>query len=97
LNKNLLLFEQNNKKATCKSIKATVVGSTRVISYKDIVEAQKQRDLKEAAAEITQGRRSKQKASIEALGKRLYSQELKEAEHEIKELGIEEYCSVLRF
>jgi hypothetical protein len=53
LNENLLLFEQNNEKVTYKSIKATVVGSARVMSYKDIVKAQKQRDLKEAAAEVT--------------------------------------------
>ena len=63
LDENLLLFEQNNEKATYKSIKATVVGSARVMSYEDIVEAQKQCNLKEAAAEVTQGRRSKQKAS----------------------------------
>jgi len=63
LDENLLLFEQNNEKATCKSIKATVVGSAKVMSYKDIVKAQKQRDLKEAVAEVTQGRRSKWKAS----------------------------------
>jgi hypothetical protein len=97
LDKNLLLFKQNNEKATCKSIKATVVDSAKVMSYKDIVEVQKQRDLKEAAAEVTQGRRSKQKASTQVLRKRSHSQELEEAEHEIKELGMEEYCSVLRF
>jgi hypothetical protein len=36
-----------------------VVGSARVMSYEDIVEAQKQPDLKEAAAKVTLGRRSK--------------------------------------
>jgi hypothetical protein len=41
LNENLLLFEQNNEKITRKLIKATIVGGARVISYKDIVEAQK--------------------------------------------------------
>ncbi|KAH8743927.1 hypothetical protein BGZ57DRAFT_707836, partial [Hyaloscypha finlandica] len=59
LDENLLLFEQNNEKATRKSIRATVVGSTRVMSYEDIIEAQKQRDIKEAAAKVTRGRRSK--------------------------------------
>jgi hypothetical protein len=54
---NLLLFEQNNKKTTRNSIKATVVGSARVLSYKDIVEAQKKRDEKEAGAEAVRGRR----------------------------------------
>ena len=46
LDKNLLLFEQNNKKTTRKSMKATVVGSARVMSYEDIVEAQQKRDMK---------------------------------------------------
>jgi hypothetical protein len=67
------------------------------MSYEDIVEAQKQRDLKEAAAKVTRGRRSKRNASTQVLGKRSRGQELEEAEHEIKELGLEEYCSVLRF
>ncbi|KAH9205436.1 hypothetical protein DL95DRAFT_491157, partial [Leptodontidium sp. 2 PMI_412] len=59
LDENLLLFEQNNEKAARKSIRATVVGSARVMSYEDIVQAQKQRDIKEAAAEATRGRRLK--------------------------------------
>jgi hypothetical protein len=57
LDENLLLFKHNNEKATPKSIKATVVGSARVMSYEDIVEVQKQRDIKEAAAEAIQRRR----------------------------------------
>jgi hypothetical protein len=39
LDKNILLFEQNNKKTTCTSMKATVVGTAKVLSYEDIVEA----------------------------------------------------------
>ena len=38
---------------TYKSIRATVVGSARVLSYKNIVKAQKQRDIKKAAAKAT--------------------------------------------
>jgi hypothetical protein len=49
----LLFFEQNNKKATRKSIKATVVNSAKVISYKNIVKAQKQRNVKKVAAKAT--------------------------------------------
>jgi hypothetical protein len=52
LDKNLLLFEQNSEKVVHKSIKATVVGSARVLSYKDIVKAQKQHDIKEAVADV---------------------------------------------
>jgi hypothetical protein len=39
LDENLLLFEQNNEKATRKSIRAIVVGSARVMSYEDIIKA----------------------------------------------------------
>ncbi|PMD59026.1 uncharacterized protein K444DRAFT_724793, partial [Hyaloscypha bicolor E] len=97
LDKNLLLFKQNNEKATRKSIRAIVVGSTRVMSYEDIVEAQKQRDIKETAAEAARGRRSKRGPSTQVLGKRSRDQELEEAEHEIRGSGMAEYCSVLDF
>jgi hypothetical protein len=97
LDENSLLFEQNNEKTTCKSIRATVVGSTRVMSYEDIVEAQRQRDLKEATAEVSRGRRSKRNPAAQVLRKRSHGQELEEAEQEIKALGMEEYCSVLDF
>ena len=51
--------EQNSEKTTRKSMKVTVVGSARIMSYEDIVEAQKQRDIKEAAAKATQRRQSR--------------------------------------
>jgi hypothetical protein len=98
LDENALLFEQNNEKATRKSIRATVVGSARVMTYEDIVEAQKQRDIKDAAAAVTgDRRRSKRKPPAQILGKRSRTQELEEARKEIKASGIEEYCSVLKF
>jgi len=97
LDENLLLFEQNNEKATRKSIKATVVGSARVMSYEDIVEAQKQRDIKDAAT-VTRGRGSKRRnPTAQVLGKRSRGQELEEAEHEIRASGMAGYCSVLDF
>jgi hypothetical protein len=39
LDENMLLFEQNNEKTTRISIKATVMGTAKVLSYEDIVEA----------------------------------------------------------
>jgi hypothetical protein len=39
LDENMLLFEQNNEKTTRTSMKATVVGTAKVLSYEDIVEA----------------------------------------------------------
>ena len=97
LDENLLLFEQNNEKTTRKSIKATVVGSARVMSYEDIVEAQRQRDIKEAAAEAVRRRRSNRKSSSQVLGKRSRSEELEQAEREIRTLGMAKYYSVLDF
>jgi hypothetical protein len=40
LDKNLLLFKQNNEKNAGTSIKTTIVGTAKVLSYEDIVEAQ---------------------------------------------------------
>jgi hypothetical protein len=100
LDENLLFFEQNNKRNTRKSIKATAVSSAKVMSYKDIVEAQKQRDIKEANTGPVPGRgrgRPKRKSPAQVLGKRSRSKEVEVAEHKIKSLGLEEYCSVLRF
>lgn len=80
-----------------KFIKAAVVGNARVTSYENIVEAQKQRDLKEAAAEAFKSRRqSKRGASIQVLGMRSRDQE-KEAEHEIRALGLAQNSSVVDF
>jgi hypothetical protein len=100
LNENLDLFEQNNERNTRKSIKATAVGSAKVLSYEDIVEAQRQRDLKQASADKLPGRgrgRPRRKSPTQVLGKRSRSQEVGVAQDEIKALGLEEYCSVLRF
>jgi hypothetical protein len=58
LDENLLLFEQNNEKNTRTSIKATVVGTAKVLSYEDIVEAQQKRDVKDAEAVAARGRRT---------------------------------------
>lgn len=68
------------------------------MSYEDIVEAQKQRDIKEAAAEAKRDRRgSKRNQPDQILGKRSRGQELENAEREIKASGMEKYCSVLEF
>jgi hypothetical protein len=96
LDENLLLFEPNNERNTRKSIKAIAIGSAKVMDYEDIVKAQRQRDLKEANADALQGR-PKRKFPNQVLGKRSRSQELEVAENEIRSLGMEEYCSVLRF
>jgi len=100
LDENLLLFEQNNEKNTRTSIKATVVGTAKVLSYEDIVEAQQKRDIKEVEAAVARGRRTSnhnRKAPSQVLGKRSRSQEREEAIDEIRASGMEKYCSVLNF
>jgi hypothetical protein len=91
LDENLLLFEQNNERNIRKSIKATAVGSAKVLSYEDIVEAQRQRDMKEANANTVRGRgrgRPKRKSPNQVLGKRSRSQEIGVAQDEIKALWL---------
>jgi hypothetical protein len=100
LDENLLLFEQNNERNTRKSIKATAVGKGKVLSYEDIVEAQRKRDMKEASADKVPGRgrgRPRRKSPTQVLRKRSRSQELEVAEQEIRSFGMEEYCSVRDF
>jgi hypothetical protein len=97
LEENSLLFEQNNEKAVRTSTKSTVVGTARVMSYEDIVEAQKKRDMREVKASLGRGRPKKRGKSTPAqiLGKRSRSEEREEALNEIRASGLEGYCSVL--
>jgi hypothetical protein len=98
LDENMLLFEQNNEKTTWTSVKSIVVGTAKVLSYKDIIEAQQKRDIKDAETVAVRGRRtSKRKgpAPPKITGKRSRSYERDEAVDEIRALGMEEYCSVL--
>jgi hypothetical protein len=62
LDDNRLLFAQNNEKVSRKSARSTVVGTAKVMSYEDIVEAQTNRDAKAA------GRISKRKKSAPVRG-----------------------------
>ena len=52
-------FQQNNKSDTRASINSTMVGKGRVMSYEDIIQAQRKRDEKEAAATSRPGRKRK--------------------------------------
>jgi hypothetical protein len=100
LDENLLLFEQNNEKITRTSIKATVVGTAKVLSYEDIVEAQQKRDIKEAEAIVVRGRRTSKRNKptlSQVIGKRSRSHEREEAIDEIRASGMKKYCTVLKF
>jgi hypothetical protein len=95
-----LLLTQNNEKTTYTSIKATVVGTAKVLSYKDIVKAQQKRNIKDAKT-IAVRRRQILKRSRSALSKvirkRTRSHKREEAINKIKALCIKRYYSVLKF
>ncbi|KAJ5745113.1 hypothetical protein N7520_010295 [Penicillium odoratum] len=87
LEENRILFEQNNEKTCRLSSGLTVVGHAKVMSYEDIVEAQKKRDMTEQA---TREKRSK------AGGRRLSkSEEKRKAEQDIEAWNMSDYCLVL--
>ncbi len=90
---NRLLFAQNNEKAYRQSTRSTVIGNTKIISYDDIVEAQKKRDAKE------DGRIAKRKCLGRPPGQGIRSraQDVAKAEEEINTLGLANYCSILQF
>jgi hypothetical protein len=96
LDENKLLFEQNNEKMTRSSVRSTVTGTAKIMTYEDIMEAQRKRDIKEAttAAAKTAGRK-RQNAGIGG-NKRSSAEELEHGRREIRALGLEEYCSVLQ-
>lgn len=73
------------------------MGKAKVMSYKDIVEAQAKRDTKEAAVvKGNPGRKRKSSAPVLKEAKRTRRSELEVAEEEIEAGGLENYCSVLQ-
>ena len=92
LDDNRLLFAQNNEKLSRKSARSTVVGTAKVMSYEDIVEAQTNRDAK-AASRIPK----RKSGPITGQARGSCSQEVEKAEEEIRSLGLANYCSVLHF
>jgi DDE superfamily endonuclease len=97
LDENRLLFEQNNEKTSRQSARSTVIGKARVMSYEDIVHAERKRAAKQ---EVTPGaiRSSRRPQNSKPEGrKRSRADELELGKREIKALGLEEYCSVLQF
>jgi hypothetical protein len=90
LEENRILFEQNNEKTCRQSSGLTVVGHAKVMSYEDIVEAQKKRDMMVTKQDPTRKKRST--AGDKLLSK---SEEKRKAEQEIQAWNMSEYCSVL--
>jgi hypothetical protein len=92
LNENRLLFEQNNERTTRLSIRSTVTGNAKVMTYDDIVEAQRKRDVKAAITPGAKRGSRKQQNSKTDERKRSHAEELEHGRREIKALGLEKFC-----
>ena len=97
---NRLLFDQNNEKMTRSSIKPTVVGNAKVMSYEDIVAAREKREAKETSNinKVSRPKRKRQRSTGRAdVRKKPQLNELEKGHREIEDLGLRDYCSVLQF
>ena len=90
---------QNKEKKIRKSTKATKVGTAKIMSYKDIVQAKARRN--EKAVKTTSRKPRKQKGATkplpESLKKPSHQVELEIAERQIASSEFSEYCTVLCF
>jgi hypothetical protein len=96
---NRILFDQNNEKMSRSSIKSTVVGTARVMSYNDILEAQMKRECKKSSAPRPSRRNPKRPVSgtMSDETKRSRLTEVEKGNYEIEDWGLRDYCSVLQF
>lgn len=100
LDENRLLFAQNNERITRLSVKVTVIGTAKVMSYSDIVQAQRKRNAKDQdTVRYTQRvRKRRMPVLTKERGKRAKQARFEEAEkarNEIEMLDLREYCSVM--
>jgi hypothetical protein len=95
LDENKLLFEQNNEKMTRSSTRSTVTGTAKIMTYEDIMETQRKRDVKEAMTAAKKVGRKRRNVGIGG-SERSSAEELEHGRREIRALGLEEYCSVLQ-
>jgi len=93
------LLEQNDEKRSRKSLKRTVVGRGKIMSYEDIVAVREQRAEREGAKKGKQSAKVRRRA-VKAAGREAkspLSTEFQAAEAEIRTMGLEKRCAVLRF
>jgi DDE superfamily endonuclease len=88
------LFQQNNGSTTRASINSTMVGRGKVMSYEDIVQAQRMRDKKDETATNRRGRRRKSSVPASRRGKKSLAEEVEEAMSAIRASGMESHCFV---
>lgn len=92
------LLEQNDEKRSRKSLKRTVVGRGKIMSYEDIFAVREQRVEREA---VKKGKQSSKRRKGIVMARREktspLSKEVQVAEAEMRMMGLEKYCAVLRF
>ena len=96
--KNRLLIKQNNEAKVRRSTKSTIIGKTKVMSYKNIENARAKRAAKEdtTAGKGTRGRKRKSLTPMTGNVKRARRSEAEVAKDEIAAAGMENHCSVLQ-
>ncbi|OKO98095.1 hypothetical protein PENSUB_9531 [Penicillium subrubescens] len=92
-NDNERLLAQNNEKRSRTSKPARKVGNAKVMSYEDIIEAQRNLEAKKAS----QAGKRKTNSSNGRQPKRSCSDDVRRAEDEIQSWDFKEYCSVISF
>jgi hypothetical protein len=94
LDENQLLFEQNYERNVRKFVQSRILGTDKVLSYVDLCEAEKQRDLKDIATQAKCRSNRNLGLSQRNSRKRSRSEELIEAADQISDMGLREYCTV---
>lgn len=94
LDENKLLFEQNNEKTTRDFMRVTMVGRAKVMSYDDMVEAQRRRDEKESRRPLAKKSTETPRVAT-AMMLSSADREALEAQREMDTLGLLQYCHVL--
>ena len=94
---NRQLVQQNNEKKTRSSVRPTIAGTARIMSYDDILEAQRKREAQESkgAARPALGKKAGASGRAGPGEKRTRLTELGKGKHEIETMALSDYCSVL--
>jgi hypothetical protein len=96
LEENRLFLQQNNEKTTRQSVRSTVTGNAKIMTYDDFVRAEQKRAAKISAEGAKRGDRRLQGSKL-GKAKRSRADELVVGKREIEASGLEEYCSLLQF
>lgn len=97
---NQLLFEQNNEKRTRESVRNTMVGRAKTMSYVDILEAERRRSQREVKTKSNKGKGDPTTQAPQVPVARMLSfadEEVLDARRELVEMGLQGFCHVINF